>query len=453
MLRKTNMIAYPRGFAEQSGRGFNFVLGQQRSAFLDMPFLFTVFTFIAASSAFKQFGLLSASFAVVYAGGVVLAILKRALLARLGLSIWPVLVFPLICLLSTIWSDEANATLRHASQLTVTAALGILIGSVLDARRVFLAMLISMSLCVIASLANLWLHLVPPFKQDPYAGAPTHFVGIFSHKNSMGYVLCILAIAGLYFGLSRRRFLLAVGGALCVAPIVIAAGSSTSLIIYLMAIAMPFVYWSLTACRSLPLFLILSITMGSLILFATELLGVSLFTTALDMLGKDDTLTGRTALWEVAGRNIAESPLLGIGYQAFWKSAIHAADVELVHAIVQDSIANFHNAVLEVLVAVGALGLAGFVLFVGCALWTSLCELANDINPLSMVTFWLLMLITIRSFVEASLYFQHQLDFLLLAIFVTIQIRTRAACTKEVAACRKPPNVSHTGNHSLRSKQ
>src|SRR6202022_4141759 len=45
------------------------------------------------------------------------------------------------------------------------------------------------------------------------------------------------------------------------------------------------------------------------------LANVSLF---LAVLGRDDTLTGRTPLWSAVVHSIQERPLLGYGYAAFW---------------------------------------------------------------------------------------------------------------------------------------
>jgi O-antigen ligase len=84
-----------------------------------------------------------------------------------------------------------------------------------------------------------------------------------------------------------------------------------------------------------------------------------------NLLGKDLTLTGRTQIWTSAIESIAKRPLLGYGYQAFWlglegESYRVILDVEWVLAQAQ-------NGYLDVLLEMGAAGLAIVLLVFGFA--------------------------------------------------------------------------------------
>jgi O-antigen ligase len=56
----------------------------------------------------------------------------------------------------------------------------------------------------------------------------------------------------------------------------------------------------------------------SYFVFQGELPFERIYTTGLDSMGKDSTLTGRTALWKMMGHEIARHPWFGIGYGSFW---------------------------------------------------------------------------------------------------------------------------------------
>jgi exopolysaccharide production protein ExoQ len=75
--------------------------------------------------------------------------------------------------------------------------------------------------------------------------------------------------------------------------------------------------------------------------------------------GKDITLTGRTDLWRVAMVEIAERPLLGHGYQAFWRIGNPVAeDLWRAFGIESRSGFHFHNFFLSNAVEVGVPGVA-----------------------------------------------------------------------------------------------
>ncbi len=76
------------------------------------------------------------------------------------------------------------------------------------------------------------------------------------------------------------------------------------------------------------------------------------------MVGRDATLTGRTAIWQQVWVSILKHPLLGYGFSAFWQgmkgesyNVILALRFVLFHA---------HNGFLEIWLELGAVGLLFF---------------------------------------------------------------------------------------------
>jgi exopolysaccharide production protein ExoQ len=79
----------------------------------------------------------------------------------------------------------------------------------------------------------------------------------------------------------------------------------------------------------------------------------------LELLGKDATLTGRTAIWPYVIDNISEKPLLGWGLAAFWVPGNPAA-MQIGRAVNWYA-PNAHNGLLEFLLEVGLVGTSFFV--------------------------------------------------------------------------------------------
>jgi exopolysaccharide production protein ExoQ len=103
-------------------------------------------------------------------------------------------------------------------------------------------------------------------------------------------------------------------------------------------------------------FLALALAYVSVVL-AANIDAVSAF--VLDLTGKDITLTGRTDLWQAAFREIAEAPLLGHGFRAFWIPGNPVAiQLWAMFGIESRSGFHFHNTYLSNAVEIGILGVA-----------------------------------------------------------------------------------------------
>nr|WP_295983220.1 Wzy-type polysaccharide biosynthesis protein UppW [uncultured Agrobacterium sp.] len=139
--------------------------------------------------------------------------------------------------------------------------------------------------------------------------------GVFNHKNEAASVMSVLIIVGIY--LCRRWsfiggltvlllsliFLVKSGGktALGLMPIIIATG------------------WFIVRW---PQWRYLVVT-GLMVVFTAVVIGTTVdpvFSQMLTRMGIDASFTGRTDIWTIAIDYIRKSPILGYGYQAFWRS-------------------------------------------------------------------------------------------------------------------------------------
>jgi exopolysaccharide production protein ExoQ len=134
----------------------------------------------------------------------------------------------------------------------------------------------------------------------------------------------------------------------------------------------------------------------------------------LDATGKDVTLTGRTLLWRWADRIIADNPILGFGYEAFWiPGNSYAESIWLEQGMAWRSGLHFHNQWYEVAVELGLIGLVlaaivFMIVFVSVFSWA-----LRRPSPESCFFLGFLIFTTIRTYVEVDLFWQYSLAFMI----------------------------------------
>lgn len=160
----------------------------------------------------------------------------------------------------------------------------------------------------------------------------TSWVGIATSKNTLGQVA---AISALYFiwewlrnaGNKEGRVIRAL---YIVMSLWLLKGaddsvSMTSVTVFSLCL---FLFWRLQRYKTRPLqggrfFVVMSVTiLGMLVFFITHALvhfsEDSLFGGVVKALGRDMTFTGRTEIWHDVFQVASRSPLVGVGYGAFW---------------------------------------------------------------------------------------------------------------------------------------
>lgn len=403
---------------------------QQRAPWLSLAAIHTLgvcLVVVASSGALYKFGVASLAWAAIYALTVAALVRDFEVVGDALLRAWPLLLFPLVCLISLFWSIEPGDTARHAAQYLFTTALAFWIGARITPQRLYVCIAAALLVCIFASALGTWLGVVPGIKQGSYVGAERYLVGLYTQKNVFGmaivYATLALHITGRYRGQSFRYALLA----LALLPVLWQTKSTTGLLLYVMTWTyFPALRLGTVKRDGTPFVLagLVGILSGALILIAAD---IHLLNDALAALGKDATLTGRTVIWERAVDIGMQHPVLGIGYQAFWESSRHASDVMLIRAAVLESIGGFHNGYLEVLVATGFVGVAAYALLLMSALaYTFRVALANW-QPLQVGGAYFALLICSRTFTESSVYYQHDLDFILLVAIAVASLKASTA--------------------------
>ncbi|MBR0790347.1 O-antigen ligase family protein [Bradyrhizobium manausense] len=176
--------------------------------------------------------------------------------------------------------------------------------------------------------------------------------GSFGHKNIASPVMSILVYVGIYLS-AVGSFVMGPAIALLAGIFLIFTGGKTSsvlcLAIYALA-SLVYVVRSLWLKRMIcfvPLIVMNLLTVGSVM---SPLLGS--ITRALPV---DPTFTGRSEIWQFALGVVAEKPIVGHGYAAFWDGAADGKTIRGSEWAV--TAAHSHNSYLDLAVTIGLPGL------------------------------------------------------------------------------------------------
>ena len=298
------------------------------------------------------------------AAGVVVLVGRRQRVGTLLRRNGPILLFFSYCLLSVLWSDYPNVTFKHWTKAVGDLAMVLIV--LTDSEPVAaLKRFLARTGFVLLPLSLLFVKYYPDIGRafDSFTGKPM-LTGVTTGKNLLGMTCLVLGLGAAWrvlsdFGLGggRRRAgqMIAQGALLGIALwFLLSVHSMTSLSCFLMASALiaitsfsklgrkPAVVYLLTAAivsvSSFPLFLNVG---GGL----------------LQSLGRDPTLTGRTAIWDLV-LGMPVNRLCGTGFESFWLGPrlLHVWDVYWWHPN------EAHNGYIEVLLTLGWIGIGLLVL-------------------------------------------------------------------------------------------
>ncbi|KRB86224.1 O-antigen polymerase [Sphingomonas sp. Root710] len=315
---------------------------------------------------------------------------RREDLPRMLASSAPYLLLPAFALASWLWSVDSYATRYYGLQFLITALIGCIIGAGLDrkaaTRGVFLAFAIYGIAAIIFGRSVTW---------GGGAMGNSAFAGLAQAKNTAGdcaAVGLILSITILIDSIEERKrlfIMLALGGVAVQLQALIAARSAGA--IMAVGIALPLLMlWNFSRLFSRPARVVTAIV--AIISIATAVLTQKIWLQPLinqlsTAMGKDSTLTGRVYLWDRAAALIHERPLLGLGYNAFWRRGNLDAEGLWRHAgITSRSGFNFHSTPTELMVHFGMIGM---ILFAATfAILAVLLLLRTMIRPNAIMVGW-----------------------------------------------------------------
>jgi exopolysaccharide production protein ExoQ len=254
------------------------------------------------------------------------------------------LMWPMLACLSTIWSLTPRFSIYHGIQLFMTIMVGFLLCYQASLQRIlqllFTALLVCAALSVVFAVAQ----------------SQGEWRGVFPHKNVLGHMMCLLLITGFCLFLSGWRPVVSAGAMFLALVLLFLSRSGTSVVALAVALCvLPFVVAMRRGSVWFATFLGLSAMGIATFLLVIEVMGINLVQVVLDALGKDETLTGRTILWEFGMEALHNRPWLGHGYKAYWDSPETSA--LLLRTVIGQDLWFFHNNFLDVGVAFGYVGI------------------------------------------------------------------------------------------------
>lgn len=326
---------------------------------------------------------------------------------------WPLLALPVLALASTIWSDYPAWSARAGTQFLITTIVGILAATCIRPRSLLSALLCALSLIALLSVFS-------GGSQGLGLSGEVVLAGLFGSKNYFGLCVSLLLLTAIIVALDRRqsRFFRLLGTtAALFSPLLLIQTKSTGAIVVVLvtSIITSVLYFSL---RLSPLArsAIIAVTIIILVMFiALGTLNLDAIQDILAYFGKDVTLTGRTFLWGHALTSLAENPVLGVGYQAYWQVGNWAAEQLWQYAGISNKYGfHFHNTYLQVLVDLGAVGLitllATFIVITARAALVVVSARPSLEQLFAIAVFIFLLL---RTPIEVDLFFQFQIPTIL----------------------------------------
>lgn len=322
---------------------------------------------------------------------------------------WTLLLYPVVCLMSVIWSGSRATTLQGGVQMMMTVLIACYMGWRFSPRQLILAFCTIVSTAAVLSLGNWMTGVLQPVNSD--VGG---LLGIYTNKNMLGHYSQIAAIMALTIMLMRpgqaaRALRLAAPVAYVACAVAVVLSKSMTAVLLLPCYTGLLLL--LNRRRLNPALrygtiglLVVLFSLGPL---ALAMAGIDPLGEVFRATGKDATLTGRTELWRIAYGLASNVPLTGYGYGAFWQMDQFAPER---FAVLQAGATapSFHNFMADIMVGTGLLGLFAMFALIGTVLsrsWRYYIASGSALSVGCLVT--TLMPLNI-GLVETYMYRQHE---------------------------------------------
>lgn len=258
--------------------------------------------------------------------------------------------FWLWALVSAAWSAATSLTIVHWFGLLGTGIVGLYIGVRFEPKEQLNLVAGCLTVCAVASLVAALAFPAVGLAPD---GA---WQGVFFPKNSLGRMMALGTLCFVLLSIDehRRRGIYIAIAVFCGALLLLSQSATAIVVCVLMLGLLPF-RKLLTLGNRLLVPMVAFFTMVAVPFVAWLALNSNAI---LGILGRDNKLTGRLPLWDSTLQEIASRPLFGFGYGAFWTST----EADGIRARIGWSAPNAHNGFLEILLGLGLVGGAFFLI-------------------------------------------------------------------------------------------
>lgn len=294
----------------------------------------------------------------------------------------PILLFFLYCAASVLWSDYPDIAFKRWTKalgdvVMVTVVLTDL-NPLAAVKRLFTRasfLLIPASVLIIKYYPDLGVAYKTISGIADYSGATTN-------KNFLGVICLIFGLGSFWRFLSaysdredpkRTRVLFAHAVLLAmVFWLFVMARSMTSLACFLMASGLMVATKSRSVARRMPL---VHLLVATVVVVSASTLFLGVGGGALEAMGKDPSLTGRTELWKTV-ISVSGNPLFGTGFESFWLGS----RLQRIWSAYWWHPNEAHDGYLEVYLNLGCIGLLLLALLIATGYRHVLAELRGNPN-------------------------------------------------------------------------
>jgi exopolysaccharide production protein ExoQ len=274
-----------------------------------------------------------------------------------SISLWS---FVSLMLLSIIWSVEPSVTLLNSIELLGTTIVALYIVVRFSLREMLELVGITLSVTAVLSLGLIF-GAPGHGKMDYGSGA---WAGLYQDKNNLGAAMSLGAISltALAADARGRTRWLAIAATLLALVLLVGSNSITALTNCVAGVAVLFVSLSCRSARFGRTAQIVTAIAVVAVFVAVSVFGLS-EASIISALGRDANLTGRTDFWPYIQQAIGDRPILGFGYNAFFRSAV-GADYLSTYIVEAGGWTPYHshNSYLQILIDAGIVGF--FILIV-----------------------------------------------------------------------------------------
>jgi O-antigen ligase len=299
--------------------------------------------------------------------GLAILLKIKAKIANVAKKNVLILIFILYLGLSILWSDYPFVSFKRYIKELGNVIMILIIISESNPSEAFKTMIMRLAY-VLIPLSMVFNKYFPHIgRMWSISGGDTQYTGITIHKNSLGMLclICGLVILGNLLTLWRAKdvkidkqvLFLHLSLLLLVVWLLYMANSATAILCSIVGAIMIFILGTKTIKRN-PRAIKYYVLVLAMILITIHL-SVDITSTTTQSLGRDETLTGRTQLWDEI-LAMKTNPLIGTGYQSFWLGERR----EWFHNKYWWRPNQAHNAYLELYINIGLIGIFLFLLCV-----------------------------------------------------------------------------------------
>ncbi len=363
---------------------------------------FIVFVWAASTMLPFSWAFLS-PFRYVAAGyfAIALLVFGRQFAPAIGRS-WPLLMLPILCVISALWAPSSEEAFRKGMQLLLTGFVGVYAATRVSGRHILIAYFLTELIAAVCSV------IVPHMDQGAW-------IGVYDSKNMFAinmFVLYLTAIP-LFFGKENALWLRLLAGMaipLSLFLIFMAKSGTTTLLVIgaTMVVLAHVLIWKPASRLRHARTVIAGVFAVATLLAVYVIVGILQFDikdAVLNALGKDSTLTARTLLWDIAQRAMDEHPWTGLGANGYWRYENGPANTMTNIIMGWDRLIgfSFHNSYYEN----GAnYGYPGFFATIILAAWVCISSALTWFRNQSLInsTFLVIaLMLIVRTFSEVDL--------------------------------------------------